>query len=81
MYVCLLDAGGQVLVHRNLKATPEALLETVRPYRDDLVVAAECMVTWDWLADLCAAEGIPFVLGPRPRDDGDSRGQSQERPG
>ncbi len=35
----------------------------VAPYRDDLVVAAECMFTWYWLADVCAAEGITFVLG------------------
>ena len=35
----------------------------VGPYRDDLVVAAECMFTWYWLADVCAAEGITFVLG------------------
>ena len=33
LYVCILDAGGQVLVHRNVKSTPEALLETVAPYR------------------------------------------------
>ena len=63
MYVCILDAAGQVLVHRNVKSTPEALLEIVAPYREDLVVAAECMFTWYWLADLCAAEGIAFVLG------------------
>jgi len=63
MYVCILDAGGQVLVHRNVKSSSEAFLETVAPYRDDLVVAAECMFTWYWLADVCAAEGIPFVLG------------------
>ena len=63
MYVCILDATGQVLVHRNVPSTPEALLEVVAPYRDDLVVAAECMFTWYWLADVCAAEGIPFVLG------------------
>jgi transposase len=63
MYVCVLDAGGQVLVHRNVNATPEAFLTTVAPYRDDLVVAAECMFTWYWLADVCAAEGIAFVLG------------------
>jgi transposase len=63
MYVCILDAAGQVLVHRNVPSTPEAFLEIVAPYRDNLVVAAECMVTWDWLADLCAAEGIAFVLG------------------
>jgi hypothetical protein len=49
MYVCILDAAGQVLVHRNMKSTPEAFLTTVAPYRDDLVVAAECMFTWYWL--------------------------------
>ena len=63
MYVCILDAAGQVLVHRNVPSTPEALLEIVTPYREDLVVAAECMFTWYWLADVCAAEGIAFVLG------------------
>ena len=39
MYVCILDAAGQVLVHRNMNATAEAFLEVVAPYRDDLVVA------------------------------------------
>jgi transposase len=63
MYVCIVDPAGQVLVHRNVKSTPEAFLEVVAPYREDLVVAAECMFTWYWLADLCAAEGIGFVLG------------------
>ena len=63
MYLCILDATGQVLVHRNVPSTPAAVLETVEPYRADLVVAAECMFTWYWLADLCAAEDITFVLG------------------
>jgi len=27
------------------------------------VVAGECIFTWYWLSDLCAREGIPFVLG------------------
>jgi transposase len=63
MYVCMLDAKGGVLVHRNLRASPEALLEVVAPYREGLVVAAECIFTWYWLADVCAQEGIPFVLG------------------
>jgi transposase len=63
MYVCILDTTGQVLVHRNVKATPAAFLEVVAPYREDLVVAAECMFTWYWLADVCAAQGIAFVLG------------------
>ena len=63
MYVCILDAAGQVLVHRNVPSTPAAFLEIVAPYREDLVVAAECMFTWYWLADICAAERIAFVLG------------------
>src|SRR6266542_2628547 len=63
MYVCILDATGQVLVHRNVKSTPEAFLEIITPYRGDLVVAAECMFTWYWLADVCAREGILFILG------------------
>jgi transposase len=63
MYVCILDTEGQVLVHKNLRTTPEAFLEVVAPYREDLVVAVECIFTWYWLADLCAREGIDFVLG------------------
>ena len=63
MYMCVLDAAGQTRVHRNVKSNPDAFLETIAPYRDDLVVAAECMFTWYWLAGVCAAEGIPFVLG------------------
>jgi transposase len=63
MYICILDVAGQVLVHRNVPSTPTAFLEIISPYRDDLVVAAECMFTWYWLADVCAAEAIPFVLG------------------
>jgi transposase len=63
MYVCILDAEGQVRVHKNLRASPEAFLEVVAPYREGLVVAVECIFTWYWLADLCAREGIAFVLG------------------
>lgn len=63
MYICILDTTGQVLLHRNVPSTPEAFVETVAPYREDLVVAAECMFTWYWLADVCAGEGIAFVLG------------------
>jgi transposase len=63
MYVCILDAEGQVLVHQNLRAGAEPFLELIAPYREGLVVAAECIFTWYWLADLCAREGIDFVLG------------------
>ena len=63
LYLCVLDPAGEVRLHRSVRATPEAFLKAVAPYRDDLVVAVECMFTWYWLADLCRAEGIVFVLG------------------
>ena len=44
-YGCVLDGAGQVLIHRNVPATPTAFLKIVKPYREDLVVAAECMFT------------------------------------
>jgi len=63
MYLCILDSDGQILLHRNCKANPEAFRAAVAPFRDDLVVAVECIFSWYWLADLCAEEGIHFVLG------------------
>src|SRR5262245_59844916 len=62
-YVCILDQHGTKLVHKNLPTTPEAFLRVIAPYREDVVVAVECMFTWYWLADLCAKEGIAFILG------------------
>jgi transposase len=63
MYVCILSHDGEILLHRNMKAAPEPFLKAIAPYREGLVVAVECMFTWYWLADLCAQEGIAFVLG------------------
>jgi len=63
MYLCVLDAAGAVRLSRNIECSPKAFLATVHAFRDDLVVAAECMFTWYWLADLCQREGIAFVLG------------------
>jgi transposase len=63
MYLCILNQEGEVLLHRNMKAAPEPFLKAIAPYREDMVVCVECMFTWYWLADLCAQEGIPFVLG------------------
>jgi transposase len=46
-----------------MPAPPEALLKAIAPYRAQIVLAAECLLTWYWLAARCAAHGIPFVLG------------------
>jgi transposase len=63
MYMCILSQDGEILLHRNMKTSPEMFLKAIAPYREDLVVCVECIFTWYWLADLCAREGIPFVLG------------------
>jgi transposase len=63
MYVCILSQDGEVVLHRNMQAAPEPFLKAIAPYRNDMVVAVECIFTWYWLADLCAQEGLPFVLG------------------
>jgi transposase len=63
MYVCILDQRGEVLVHRHMQTAPDIFLKAIAPYRQGMVVAVECMFTWYWLADLCADEGLPCVLG------------------
>jgi hypothetical protein len=63
MYLCILNQQGEILLHKNMEASPEAFLRVMAPYREDLVVAIECIFTWYWLADLCAREQIAFVLG------------------
>src|SRR5262249_55604218 len=62
MYVCMLNHDGEILVHRDRKASPETFLQVIAPYRDDSFVAVECIFTWYWLADLCAHAGLTFVL-------------------
>jgi transposase len=63
LYLCILNQAGKTLVHQKLACDREQLLRVLRPYRKDLVIAVECLFCWYWVADLCAEEGIEFVLG------------------
>lgn len=63
MYLCILDQAGSVVLHQEVPAAPDAFLHAIAPFRDGLVVACECLFCWYWLADLCHAENIAFVLG------------------
>jgi hypothetical protein len=63
MYLHILDADKRTLLDEDLPADPAAFLDAVAPYREGLVVGAECMFAWYWLADLCEDESIPFTLG------------------
>ncbi len=62
MHVCLMDQQGTLLVDEGIRCEPEEFLRRVAPYQQDLVVTAECIFCWYWLADLCAQHGITFVL-------------------
>ena len=63
LFLSILDRDGQARFGRNLPAASQPFLRAVAPFRDGLVVCCECLFCWYWLADLCAAEKIEFVLG------------------
>src|SRR5262245_50479965 len=63
LYLCILAAHGTTAFHVTIVSDPADLLHAVRPFRDGLAVACDCMFAWYWLADLCHQEKIPFVLG------------------
>ena len=71
MYLCVLNQQGEIVLHRNMLSTPSCFLKAIASYRENLAVAVECILrlssghafTWYWLADLCAEQKIPFVLG------------------
>jgi transposase len=63
LFTHVLDDRGQTVFERDLPASPAAFLDAVQPFRDGLVVGAERMFAWYWLADLCEDHAIPFVLG------------------
>ena len=63
LFVNVLDDKGTTRLEQDIPASPAAFLGAVKPFREGLVVGAECMFAWYWLADLCERERIPFVLG------------------
>ena len=63
MYVCIVNQADEILYHKEIPTKAELFLEKLAPYRKDVVVSVECIFTWYWLADLCAEQKIPFVLG------------------
>ena len=63
MFTHVLDEQGQTVFAKDLPCEPQVFLDAIAPYRDGLIVGAECMFAWYWLADLCEDHSIPFVLG------------------
>ena len=63
MCLCIIDQEGRKQVHRNIRCDSGNFLRLIEPFREDIVVCAECIYCWYWLTDLCAENDIPFVLG------------------
>ena len=63
MYLCIVNQADDILYHKEIPTKADIFLEKLAPYREDVVVSVECIFTWYWLADLCAEQRIPFVLG------------------
>ena len=63
LYVCILDSLGNKVLHKKIDANPDALLELLTPYQDNIIVGVECMHCWYWVSDLCLDYAFDFVLG------------------
>ena len=61
--VWVLDQAGNVVCQTSIPADKQLLLDTLAPFRQDVVVCVECLFAWYWVADLCSEHHIPFVLG------------------
>ena len=46
MYLCILDQGGTIVLHKEVPADPDAFLKAIAPFRDGLVVACACLFCW-----------------------------------
>ncbi len=56
-YLCVLDQQDEILFHKNLPTTPKAFLGAIKPFREDLIVGAECM-----LASFFSLADISIIL-------------------
>ncbi len=63
LYVCIINHDGETCLHKEIPASPERLLDLLRPYIGDIVVGVECMHCWYWVADFCSDNRIAFILG------------------
>ncbi len=63
LYVCIVNQEAEVLLHKEIPARPEALLNLITPFLEDLIIGVECMHCWYWVSDFCEEHQISFVLG------------------
>ncbi len=92
MYVCVLNAAGEIVLHRNIQASGEALGRVLEPFRDGLVIGVATNLTvgarrfpgTGWPIGAASKTSSsphrrPALVGARPVHEGDPRRQGQER--
>jgi hypothetical protein len=47
MYVCVLNAEGEMCLHKHIRTNSKAFLQVLQPFRKDVVVCVACPCTWD----------------------------------
>ena len=62
LYLCILDAAGKKMLHKEVPSEPAALLEALAPFRAGLVIAAECMFAWYWVCAPAKASSSSSVM-------------------
>ena len=80
MDVCILNQGGEIVVHRNMKTSPDALLKVLAPSRADLVIAVDCVFTWDLAGRPLCSRGHSLCAGTCALHESHPRWQGQTRP-
>ena len=78
MDVRILNQNSQIMLHQHMQTSPETRLTAIAPDHDDTVVADAWISTWSGLADLCAQETLPFVLGHARSMQANRGGHSQQ---
>jgi len=63
MFVCIMNARGEIISHRNMPNEFSIFMKVIEPYCYSIAVGVESTFNWYWLADRCKETGIPFFLG------------------
>ena len=66
MYVCIFNRDAEILLHPHMPTTPETFLKAIAPYRQDLVVAVACLLTWDLVGGPVRPGRSDVCAGTRP---------------
>jgi transposase len=62
-YLGIIDETGQRVYKRKLANDPESILETLKPYKEEIAgIAVESTYNWYWLVDLLMADGYQVHL-------------------